>query len=81
MFKFVKLFLVIIMKYNCNVNCPFCGHSNSIEIPKNQWLMSLVCQVCKEMIIGKENPHGWNWVLCAYGDTPWVQIQARENKK
>ena len=68
------------MIYICLVKCPFCGHSNTVEIKENQWLMSLECQSCKEIITGKENPHGWNWVLCAYGSVPWLQIQERENK-
>ncbi len=69
---------LIIMIYNSTVFCPFCGQSNIVEIPENKWLLSLECQSCNETIKGKENPHGWNWVLCAYGDIPWVQIQEKE---
>ena len=68
------------MIYKCVVKCPFCEHSNKVEIKINKWLMSLECQSCKETITGKENPHGWNWVLCAYGNVPWLQIQERENR-
>jgi len=68
------------MIYECLVKCPFCGHSNEVEITENKWLMNIECQSCKEIITGKKNPHNWNWVLCAYGNVPWLQIQERENK-
>ena len=68
------------MIYNSTVKCPFCGYANNVKIPENQWLMRIICQACKKTIFGKENPHDWNWVLCAYGDVPWVQIQAKEQK-
>ncbi len=68
------------MIYECLVQCPFCGHSNKVEITENKWLMNIECQSCKEIITGKENPHSWNWVLCAYGSVPWLQSQEVENK-
>ena len=66
------------MKYISNVKCPQCGHINTLKIPDNMWLMWINCQGCNEPIWGHENPHGWNWVFCSYGDVPWRKIQEQE---
>ena len=63
------------------VSCPNCGYINKVNIPENNWLLSLKCDFCGEMIIGGPNPHGWTWVLCAHGDVPWLQRQKIENLK
>ena len=68
------------MIYECIVQCPFCSYSNKVVIKNNKWLLNIECQGCNKIIIGKENPHDWNWVFCAYGSVPWLQIQERELK-
>ena len=66
------------MKYTSNITCPSCEHINEVKIPEKMWTIRLECPSCKKIITGHENPHGWNWVLCTYGDTPWLLIQQQE---
>ena len=69
------------MKNIGNIKCPHCGHINETEIPKDMWLMWIKCQGCDKVIWGRENPHGWNWVFCAYGDVPWLKVQEEMAEK
>ena len=66
------------MKYTSNVSCPYCGYVNEVKIPEKMWLIRLECQSCNKIFTGHENHHGWTWVICTYGDTPWLVIQQKE---
>ena len=66
------------MKYTSNVTCPFCRDVNAVKIPEKMWIVRLECQNCHKIIMGHENPHGWTWVLCSHGDTPWLIVQQQE---
>lgn len=65
------------LKQESNVTCPHCGHINRLKIPKDQWLTWTNCQGCNKAIWGHENPHGWDWIFCTYGDVPWLHIQEK----
>lgn len=69
------------MKYTSNVKCPHCGHINETKIPEKMWLIWIKCQGCDKVIWGHENPHGWNWVFCTYGNVPWLKIQEEIEQK
>ena len=69
------------MKFESNIICPHCNNINeSVKIPETMWLMRYECQSCHKTIVGRENPHGWTWVFCSYGDVPWLHVQEQEEK-
>ena len=70
-----------IMKSISNVKCPLCGFINVVQIFETQWPQSYECNGCKEFFAGHQNPHGWPWILCTYGDVPWFGIQQKEKLK
>ena len=65
------------IKYEGNVVCPHCGYNNILKIPSDMWLTWTTCQGCSKAIWGHDNPHGWNWVFCTFGDVPWINEQKK----
>lgn len=48
-----------------NLQCPFCGSINRVEVPQKTCLVMHKCQACNRLITLKE---GSCCVICAYSD-------------
>ena len=66
------------MEQFCNVKCPLCGHVNVVQIKETQWPHSFHCEKCHNTFLGHQNPHGWPWIFCTYGDVPWFNVQRKQ---